>query len=211
VKSIYLLKNTTMAIKIYKDGNMVFLDHGNNNLQFIPATLLGGQVITRTQGTAGILTTTTLVSVYPLAGDYTRFGYTGPFGDFVDGNGVVFPDQASLLTAIAGFNTGSNNGGTTPPVTTPSSYDTVQTFADQSQVTTNGVTTTLAASNANAKMKFNSIANPSGGPANMIVKVNGVQEAAITFPTDFIGSGFEYTDLSGSPHTSTFTDGTVTF
>lgn len=95
--------------------------------------------------------------------------------------------------------------------TAPSSYDTIQTFATTATKTSEGVTTTLAAVDPDAKFEFNKIASPGGTPASMSIVVSSAEQATVDFPADYLGSYFRYTDVAGVPHTDVFKNGTVNF
>ncbi len=95
-----------------------------------------------------------------------------------------------------------NAGGTTP-----TTFDTVQTFATETEVTNNGVTTTFTATDADLKFEFNKITTPIGSPANMVLTLAGTDVASIDYPVDYNGAAYRFTDAAGTVHNGVFASG----
>lgn len=88
-------------------------------------------------------------------------------------------------------------------------FDTVQTFAAAVLATSADVATTVPAIDADLKMEFNAIDNPIGADVNMTVRIGTTNVATVTFPDDYLGSSFRFTDTNGIAHGGTFAAGTV--
>lgn len=101
---------------------------------------------------------------------------------------------------------GSSTGGGTPTV-----FDTVQTFATDTEATSAGVTSTVPATDADIKFEFNAISSPSGTPFTMNVKltVGGPNVVVVSAPSEYLSQPFRFTDVSGVPHNGTFASGDV--
>lgn len=93
----------------------------------------------------------------------------------------------------------------------PVTFDTLQDFVSAATKTTAGVTTTLSATDPDAKFEFNAIAGASGTPQSMSIKVSAAEQATVDFPNDYLGAPFKWTDLAAVAHTGVFTNGDVNF
>lgn len=109
-----------------------------------------------------------------------------------------------LAPEKAGVASWSFTGGTTD---TPLTFDTAQTFVSAATKTDDGVTTTLAATNATIKFEFNAVDSPTGTPMTMNIKSGSTLVAVVDFPSDYNGQPFRFTDSAGVKYTGTFTDG----
>jgi hypothetical protein len=90
-------------------------------------------------------------------------------------------------------------------------YDTLLSFASSTSDSSDGVSGTSAATDADQKFEFNAINPQVGTPASMTIKVGATTELVIDYTTDYDGAAFQYTDNAGAVHTGVFTNGTVTF
>lgn len=100
---------------------------------------------------------------------------------------------------------GSTTGGG------PVSFDTVQTFAEEVEATSAGITSTAPAVDPDLKFEFNAIGGASGTPFTMNVKatVGGSTLLVVSAPSEYLGKTFRFTDISGVEHIGTFASGDV--
>lgn len=88
-------------------------------------------------------------------------------------------------------------------------FDTVQTFVADEEANSAGVTTTLPATNPNAKFEFNAIPGAAGGATNMTIKIGVTSAATVSFPAAYLGDVFKFTDINGVAHGGVFAAGNV--
>jgi len=90
-------------------------------------------------------------------------------------------------------------------------FDTSLEFSGSTSDSASGVGGTVGSIDADQLFEFNAIASPLGTPQSMTIKVGGVTELVVDYPTDYSGAAFRYTDKVGVEHTGVFTNGTVSF
>lgn len=94
----------------------------------------------------------------------------------------------------------------------PTTFDTLISFSSSANPpTVEGVHATNSAIDADAKFEFNKVVDQTGAPATMTIYVGGVNVCSVSFPNNYLGVWFKYTDASAVAHTSQFKDGTVSF
>lgn len=99
-------------------------------------------------------------------------------------------------------------GGSSAPTT----YDTeIVTASSATPAAEGGITIVAGATDAEQSFEFNTIADPEGLPSDMTITVGGVEELVVTFPADYIGQYFRYTDKAGVEHVDTFVNGDKEF
>lgn len=94
---------------------------------------------------------------------------------------------------------------------TPTTFDTTQTFAADTEAISGGITSTVPVIDPDLKFEFNNIAGASGTPFTMNIKliVGGANVMVASAPTEYIGQPFRFTDISGVAHTGVFASGDV--
>lgn len=100
------------------------------------------------------------------------------------------------------------NGGNNP---VPATYDTMLTFAGDTDDVDAGVTGTVPATDADLKFEFNAISPRVGTPLTMTVKIGGVTKITVDYPSDYLHQYFKFTDATAVTHIGTFTNGTIDF
>lgn len=91
-------------------------------------------------------------------------------------------------------------------------YDTTLDFTVDETATSDGVSATVTAINANQKFEFVAIDTPTGTPASMTIEVGGTTAIVVDYPDDYSGTPFRYTHTDGTTtYTGVFTNGTVSF
>ncbi len=104
-----------------------------------------------------------------------------------------------------------NSTVATLTVAAPTSYDTTLTFTSSTSANAAGVAGEVLASDADLKFEFNLVTPRTGTPANMNINLSSTLVMVVTFPTDYAGAAFKFTDAAGVVHTGVFTNGTVNF
>lgn len=97
-------------------------------------------------------------------------------------------------------------------VVAPTTFDSLLAFdVSATPAPIAGVAGTASGTDAEQTFEFNAITPQVGTPASMEIKVATVSEVVIDYTSDYIGSGFKYTDKAGVVHTGNFVNGTVNF
>jgi hypothetical protein len=93
----------------------------------------------------------------------------------------------------------------------PTTFDTVFTFATETEASGGGIGAIVAATDADLKFEFDAVTPIVGTPQSMSLRVSTVEQMTVDFTTDYSGLPFRFTDAAGFAHTGVFTNGNVDF
>lgn len=73
-----------------------------------------------------------------------------------------------------------------------------------------GVAAVAAATDAEQSFSFNEITPRTGLPDDLEISESSTLKLVVTFPSDYEGAAYTYTDTAGTPHAGTFPFGSGT-
>ncbi len=152
-------------------------------------------------------------------GTITSYAWTKVSGT---GGTITSPNAAS--TTVTGLTQGTyvfrfsvtDNGGLTASddiqITVGAlAYDTILIFPTATTDNEQGVTGTVAASDADFKFEFNAITPRIGLPNSMTLRIGSTDIIVLDYYADYNGQNFRFTDAAGTVRTGIFTNGTITY
>lgn len=87
------------------------------------------------------------------------------------------------------------------------------TFASSATDADGGVSGVVGATDAEQAFSFTEVTPRTGLPIDLEISESGTLRLVVTFPSDYVGQAYTYTDRAGVPHAGTFpsSNGTVNY